>query len=283
MVLNVTPAYGCHGVNYEQYQLDFVPMRGDGIRLFGQPGAKQFISVGELEVYGRTPEVDNLPPVADAGQNASVAALCTVTLDGSGSRDLDNGVLSYRWSQTAGTAVTLANATSERPTFTAPNSAGTLTFKLTVSDETTPSFPAVVAITVNSSGTGTNLAAAGTPVAFVTEPKGGGNRNLQIMRDGLKEPVNSTSDAAQYDTWNGIGNRTLDWVGYVFSKAYMFDRVVFQEGKQFGPSGCFATLTVEVRQNGQWNPVTGLNTAPAYACNGVNYETYTLTFTGSIG
>jgi len=52
--LTSTPPYPPNdGVNYETYTLDFPPVTGDGIRLDGDPGGSaDFISVGELEVYG---------------------------------------------------------------------------------------------------------------------------------------------------------------------------------------------------------------------------------------
>ena len=52
--LTSTPAYPANdGINYETYTLDFPAVVGDGIRLDGNPGGSaDFISVGELEVYG---------------------------------------------------------------------------------------------------------------------------------------------------------------------------------------------------------------------------------------
>jgi microcystin-dependent protein len=84
----------------------------------------------------------NVTPTADAGTNQSVDENTTVTLDGSGSTDpntSEGDVLSYSWTQTGGTSVTLSDPTSVSPTFTAPNlSEGsvseTLTFSLTVTD-----------------------------------------------------------------------------------------------------------------------------------------------------
>jgi hypothetical protein len=80
--------------------------------------------------------VINLPPIADAGDDQTVDEGATVTLDGSGSSDAQ-AIASYLWEQTAGTTVTLSDATAVNPTFTAPPVATGMvkvTFKLTVTD-----------------------------------------------------------------------------------------------------------------------------------------------------
>jgi hypothetical protein len=128
-----------------------------------------------------------------------------------------------------------------------------------------------------------NLASIGQPIALVTQPTGGGNHNIEVIRDGVKPAVGSSSSAQQYDTYAG-GGSSVDWIGYSFSNTQTFGEVVFQEGKQFVDGGWFSNLTVQVRQNGSWNTVSGLQIQPAYpGANGVNFETFRMTFSAIQG
>lgn len=81
--------------------------------------------------------IQNMPPTANAGANQSVAAGANVLLDGSASSDPeDGGVTQYGWEQISGPSVTLLNANTASPSFTAPSSLTqqTLTFRLTTLD-----------------------------------------------------------------------------------------------------------------------------------------------------
>ncbi|MFP2956409.1 myxosortase-dependent M36 family metallopeptidase [Myxococcus sp. 1LA] len=89
---------------------------------------------------GSTP--GNTAPEVDAGEPAIVEAGATVTLNGTAT-DADGDALFAVWTQIGGPEVTLSDATSLTPTFTAP-AAGELAFLLTVSDGTATS----VAVTV---------------------------------------------------------------------------------------------------------------------------------------
>jgi hypothetical protein len=86
------------------------------------------------------------PPTADAGLDQTVHRRDVVTLDGTGSsQDLGHD-LGYHWEQTAGVPVTLSDADAAQPTFTAPETPGTLMFELTVTDEMNPN-PATASAT----------------------------------------------------------------------------------------------------------------------------------------
>jgi hypothetical protein len=77
----------------------------------------------------------NSPPITNAGDDQTVDIDATVTLDGSGSNDPDENIVSYKWEQTGGPAVTLTNANTSIAQFTASFAVGTvLTFELTVTD-----------------------------------------------------------------------------------------------------------------------------------------------------
>ncbi len=91
----------------------------------------------------------NLPPVAEAGPDQAVTSGVTVTLNGAGSYDPDGTIVSYAWTQTAGAPVVLGGANTATPSFTAPATAGTLSFRLTVTDNAGSSASAVVNIVVN--------------------------------------------------------------------------------------------------------------------------------------
>ena len=77
----------------------------------------------------------NTPPTVDAGTDQTVGEGDTVTLSGTAT-DPEGDAVSYRWSDTSGSGITFANASSASTTFTAPDvpSDTTYTFRLTVSD-----------------------------------------------------------------------------------------------------------------------------------------------------
>ena len=80
----------------------------------------------------------NEPPTAVVAEEyLEVNPGATVTLDGSGSMDADDGIVSYLWTQVDGSPVTLSDPTSAVTTFSAPETdqnGSNLTFKLTVAD-----------------------------------------------------------------------------------------------------------------------------------------------------
>ena len=86
---------------------------------------------------GDTNDSVNTAPTANAGADQQVDIGATVTLDASASSDSDGSILSYHWRQTAGVAVSIADANSQITTFIVPESAldSNLSFELVVVDD----------------------------------------------------------------------------------------------------------------------------------------------------
>lgn len=74
----------------------------------------------------------NPPPTANAGADQTVEDGITVTLTGQASGPMGLP-LSYQWTQTSGTPVTLADSTSLTASFKSPDTSGSLAFQLVVS------------------------------------------------------------------------------------------------------------------------------------------------------
>jgi len=83
-----------------------------------------------------TVTVSNRPPIANAGPDRTVVRRTSVTLDGRASSDPDGTITAYAWRQLSGPTVSITNANTSQPRFTAPNVSSTtaLTFELKVTD-----------------------------------------------------------------------------------------------------------------------------------------------------
>lgn len=110
----------------------------------GDPGVEPTLDetdfYGGPRVYARRVDIgateysDNYRPLANAGPDRVVAATYlpfSITLDGSGSTDPNNGSLTYRWEQLSGPNSDLSDPTASQPTFNLPT-LGTYVFALVV-------------------------------------------------------------------------------------------------------------------------------------------------------
>jgi hypothetical protein len=87
-------------------------------------------------IYAEAVAVNAAPTAAASGPTAPVAIGASVTLDGSGSHDPENAVVTYEWTVIAvpqSSAAKLSDAAAKAPTFTA-DVAGDYVFQLIVSD-----------------------------------------------------------------------------------------------------------------------------------------------------
>ncbi|MCA9945286.1 MAG: hypothetical protein KC449_17500, partial [Anaerolineales bacterium] len=127
----------------------------------------------------------NDAPVSNAGPDQYVVTNSVVTLNASGSSDVEGDTpLTYVWTQTGGTAVTLSSNTAEMPTFTAPATPSSLTFTLTATDSQALADPTpdtvFISVEIDTDGDG---------IRDVTETDAGTNINDSTDNDTEAEQV----------------------------------------------------------------------------------------------
>ena len=108
---------------------------------------------------------ENSPPIANAGINQTGVVGQLITLDASGSTDIDGDTLSYAWSiisLPAESSVTLSDPSAIQPTFYL-DVAGSYQFQLLVNDGTVDSAPDVVTVTTENSPPVANAGANQNP------------------------------------------------------------------------------------------------------------------------
>jgi hypothetical protein len=107
-------------------------------------------SADHIEV---TIQAINNAPTANAGADQIAQGLSEIHLDGSLSSDPENSDLTYTWAQISGTTITLNNADTASPSFTALNHDEIIVFSLIVNDGELNSELDTVAITIEKTNT----------------------------------------------------------------------------------------------------------------------------------
>jgi hypothetical protein len=155
--------------------------------------------------------VDNFPPVANAGPDQSVNPGVAVTLNGSATDgDLPADTLTFAWTQTAGTAVTLTGANTATPTFTAPGAAGDLTFSLTVTDQAGKTSTDSVTVTVVQITDLTGLVIVNGPV---TSSKTAKNFVFKVTNLGTSPTTINAGDVTSSVDVNGTATGSVSVAG----------------------------------------------------------------------
>jgi VCBS repeat-containing protein len=173
---NVT-AYLCGHTHYIYsdlvdgvYQLDAGEAKGDSLDVIIVNAVSTAVTAHLFSTNGSVPaaddefetivlhQPDNVPPVANAGADQSALVNDTVTLDGSGSSDVDGDTLSFKWSFASkpnGSSATLSSTTAAKPSFVG-DVAGSYVVQLIVNDGTANSQPDTVSISTENSPTAVN-------------------------------------------------------------------------------------------------------------------------------
>ena len=131
---------------------------------------------------------------------------------------------------------------------------------------------------------GTDVTAWGKPFAFTESPAGGGNKDINILVDGIRPESDAGSDQ-QYDTYHGETPSYEEYFGLEYEAEVEFTGFEFTEGIHFGDGGFYVdgSLKVQVLQGDKWVDVTPTNdvgypVGTAQGDFGPNYETYVFEF-----
>ena len=171
---------------------------------------------------------------ADAGEDQVALHGAAVQLAGSGSSVAAIPALTYAWTQTGGTHVTLIGSTAANPTFTAPTADTDLVFSLVVSDGTNFSAPDTVMVRVRSAenpstapcadltgvaGVNAGLISIGTPTgnSFAFQAVNGGANDLYLCRpSGVSEKVADDKGPTHVQTVAGLASGTRYWAAVIW-------------------------------------------------------------------
>ena len=130
----------------------------------------------------------NHVPLADAGPDQTVGEETVVTLDGSARSDPDGDALTFAWTQLSGPQVTLSDAGSATPRFTAPPVGGggaALAFRLIVGDGSAASQPDMVTITVRDADQPPDCALGRPSVSLLWPPS---HKFVRVRIGGVADP-----------------------------------------------------------------------------------------------
>jgi hypothetical protein len=132
----------------------------------------------------------NQVPIADAGSNAVATAGSVVTLDGRAATTRTETAVSYVWSQTSGTVVSLSGSNTATPSFTASQE-GVYVFELRVYDGQDTSSPDSVTVTVQGGTAEITLISPTNGAACYASP------TLQWAGDGFKSSKSTSTPEAR--------------------------------------------------------------------------------------
>ncbi|MDX1499213.1 MAG: hypothetical protein R3176_04920 [Woeseiaceae bacterium] len=196
----------------------------------------------------------NVPPSANAGPDRVVDELTLVELPGSGN-DVNGDPLTYSWAQTAGQAVTLANAGTATASFTAPDVAAgspeVLTFELTVSDGQVPVRDSVN-ITVREPGSPSRI--AGT-VSYEFVPPNANCRGLNFAATETRPMRQVTVQLLDSASGSVLATTVADDAGeYAFDDVDNVNPVRLRVRAELKKTNGLTRWDVEVRDNVDTGP-----------------------------
>ncbi|MCE2507455.1 MAG: tandem-95 repeat protein, partial [Nitrosopumilaceae archaeon] len=175
---------------------------------------------GSIIVGATTP---NLPPTSDAGNDQTADEQTLVILSGSGTDPENQGPLRYTWQQTTGPTVSLSGSNfaggvsnSQITSFTAPDvsSPTTLTFQLTVKDDTLQADTDTVQVTINPITSNVNNPPTADAGADQTV-----DENTLVTLDGSASTDPDSGDTITY-LWQQLQGPTVSFTNNIQSPTF---------------------------------------------------------------
>ncbi|HZL99315.1 MAG TPA: PQQ-dependent sugar dehydrogenase [Planctomycetota bacterium] len=230
----------------------------------------------------------------------------TLQLDGAAA-SLDGGSLSYAWTidlyhdtHVHAAVFSSDQQQAEFPVDLADHGGGVFYYRIELSATNQTGLSASDHVFVYPQAAVADVSGKALLIAKLDEllppyPSGGGNLDLEVVRDGIEPPAGSSAPISQYVTYHGGQQGQDDWLGLVLAEQPgPSERLVslrFQEGIHSGLGGWFEDLSVEVRSGGLWSPVENLEVTPAYPASladepffdGTNFDAYELHFDPQAG
>lgn len=103
-----------------------------------------------------------------------------------------------------------------------------------------------------------NLAQIGKIITSSPNPTGGGNKDLNVIRNEIIYPVGSSNlGPSQYDSFVAPGNENTFYMGYEFDEPVEVSKVCYQMGCTWNTGGWFrnGTLHLEGLINNEWKTI----------------------------
>jgi hypothetical protein len=199
--------------------------------------------------------VPNNPPNANAGTDFNVTEGQSASLNGTASSDPDGDALSFAWVEVGTSFVTLQNANTATPSFTAPmvGASLNLTFQLTVNDGRGGVDTDTIVVTVQDSAVNNPPTANAGPDAFAVH-----NDTVQLDGSGSTDPDGDSLTFA----WTQIGGANVVSLSSTSSSIPTFtapatdDTLVFELLVNDGRGGT-NTDTVTITVNASGGPPSG--------------------------
>jgi glucose/arabinose dehydrogenase len=253
--------------------------------------------------------VGNGPPVVTILQPAmgqTYEVPVALQLSGSGT-DPDGDALSYTWSVDLhhGTHVhpssaSFTGAQASLDIATSPEDDELLYYRVNLTATDPGGLTGSAHVYVYPAARIVDVAGTARPISRMDElsppsPTGGGNADIEVVRDGVQPAVGSGDSAQQFDTYHAGAQGSDDWIGYELMQPptpeFRFTGFSFQEGKHFVDGGWWKDLGVEVRNGESWSEVSNLHVVPAYPFgsanqpffDGISCQSYALDFDAVAG